>query len=162
MTEIKTHAANFWDDAARLHTSRVFESAENVLVFNPIVELRHIIDVIIEQVFTESKEISDLYTWYNIALIAVNSGYVKSSVEELVEILTTKHSDYGPYNIARFGQRGIIIRLNDKISRLEHLASISRDAANESICDTYLDIVGYSVIGAMLLDSTFFLGLNED
>ena len=36
------------------------------------------------------------------------------------------------------------------------------DASNESIEDTYLDIIGYSVIGMMWMTGDFFKPLREE
>ena len=45
---------------------------------------------------------------------------------------------------------------------MENLLNNNKDAKNESLHDTYLDIVGYSVIGLMLLDDTFFTPLMSN
>ena len=47
------------------------------------------------------------------------------------------------------------MRLHDKVARLENLLDSGRLPENEAVEDTYLDIVGYSTIGLMLLDGSF-------
>jgi len=51
------------------------------------------------------------------------------------------------------------LRLHDKVARLENLLNNGIEAKNEAIDDTYMDIVGYAVIGLMLLDNSFFYPL---
>ena len=77
-------------------------------------------------------------------------------------ILSKKQRDYGPNNIARFAEKGLILRLHDKIARLENLLEKQYEASNESIEDTYLDIIGYSVIGMMWMNGDFFKPLREE
>lgn len=81
------------------------------------------------------------------------------SQESLVETLIRKQKDYGPENIARFGNIGLLIRMHDKIARLENLLKKSNNDFNtavlintvsdETIIDTLIDIIGYSAIAIM-------------
>lgn len=82
------------------------------------------------------------------------------SQKTLVTTLCKKQHDYGPNNILRFGQQGLMIRVWDKISRLDNLASQDYDpVVDESKIDTLLDIAGYSTIGIMLRRGWFRLPL---
>lgn len=79
--------------------------------------------------------------------------------ELMLDILVSKQRDYGPNNIARFGTAGILIRMHDKIARLLNLlqkcgndfnrAVHINSVPNESIIDTLIDVIGYSVIAVM-------------
>jgi hypothetical protein len=83
--------------------------------------------------------------------------------EEITETLIRKQSDYGHHNIARFGRRGLVVRTHDKIARLKNLhLTRSGKAANESLTDTYTDIVGYSAIGMMWERGWFLLDLTSN
>jgi hypothetical protein len=84
------------------------------------------------------------------------------SQKTLVRTLCRKQHDYGVHNILRFGQQGLLIRVWDKISRLENLERKSKDpqVANESQIDTMLDIAGYATIGIMLERGWFRLPLQ--
>lgn len=73
--------------------------------------------------------------------------------------LVKKQFDYGHGNILAFGIPGVIIRLNDKIARLENLLSNGQSPLNESVTDTLIDIVGYITIIDMLESDTFTLDL---
>ncbi len=78
---------------------------------------------------------------------------------ELIETLVRKQRDYGHHNIAKFGRDGLLIRVHDKVARLENLVGNGSDAQNEPIKDTVLDIAGYSVIGIMWDREQFLLNL---
>lgn len=79
----------------------------------------------------------------------------------VISTLCKKQYDYGHGNINRFGIYGVIVRLSDKIERLDNLNKIEKPQ-NEAKQDTLLDIVGYCVIALMLMDETFNLNLGDD
>lgn len=81
--------------------------------------------------------------------------------EECVRILIKKQKDYGPENIRRFGRQGLMVRIHDKIARLENLYNSGREPENETIYDTYLDIVNYTAIGIMWESNRFLLPLKQ-
>ena len=68
-----------------------------------------------------------------------------------------KQHDYGPDNIAQFGDLGVLIRLNDKIQRLKTLmlSGEQPEFTNEAFTDTWMDIHVYGVIGLMCLDGSW-------
>ena len=78
---------------------------------------------------------------------------------EMLELLCSKQHDYGHGNILSFGTVGVAVRMSDKVARLANLTSKDVDAVNESLLDTWRDIVGYAVIAGMLLVGTFELHL---
>lgn len=65
----------------------------------------------------------------------------------------TKNHDYGPTNILDYGATGVVVRMNDKLSRIENLIHKKNDAKvkDEKLEDTLLDIVNYATYGIMLL-----------
>lgn len=77
------------------------------------------------------------------------------------ELLIGKQRDYGHENILLFGLTGVAVRMCDKIARLKTLLLEGYTPANESLLDTWRDLVGYSVIGLMLWNNTFVLDLKE-
>lgn len=91
--------------------------------------------------------------------LAAKSG-INLTVAETTSVLIRKQGDYGPDNIARFKRQGLLIRLHDKVARLENLTAKDVDPNNESIADTYLDIVGYCAIGIMWERREFLLPLD--
>ena len=80
---------------------------------------------------------------------------------EMVELLCRKQYDYGHNNISNFGIIGVAIRMCDKIARIENLQKRATPS-NESIIDSYLDLVGYSMIVVMLSTNSFILPLAVD
>jgi hypothetical protein len=73
--------------------------------------------------------------------------------------LVKKQRDYGSKNIEKFGINGIVIRIHDKIARLENLLNKNSFAENEPLQDTLLDIVGYSIIAVMWNNNYFMAPL---
>ena len=81
---------------------------------------------------------------------------------QVAEIVISKQHDYGHDNILAFRERGLIVRLWDKIARLKNLLWVMNDdPKNESIEDTFTDIAGYAIIGLMLKNNTFENELKE-
>lgn len=77
---------------------------------------------------------------------------------QALDLLVTKQIDYGPNNIqlSPFGPYvGLIVRLQDKVSRAANLIGQGHNPNHESLRDTFIDILNYGGIGLMLLDGTF-------
>jgi hypothetical protein len=82
------------------------------------------------------------------------------SKEHCLNVLVKKQKDYGPENIRRFGRQGLLVRLHDKVARLENLEATGRSPQNESVEDTLLDIANYCAIGIMWERNEFLLPLE--
>lgn len=78
------------------------------------------------------------------------------------QLLCMKQHDYGHGNINKFGLVGIVVRVSDKAERLRNLAANESAARNESVLDTFFDIIGYYVIARMLKNETFDLQLDVE
>jgi len=78
-------------------------------------------------------------------------------------VLVRKQMDYGHENIRRFGRVGLIVRIQDKVARLENLVArgATDDPENESITDNVVDVMGYASIGLMWEAGSFLLPLRE-
>jgi len=75
---------------------------------------------------------------------------------EAVEVLISKHKDYGPTNISDApggALNGLRVRLHDKVARLNNLIDKGVDPQHESLFDTFLDIANYGLIGMMILEN---------
>lgn len=74
---------------------------------------------------------------------------------EAWELLVKKQLDYGPKNIASApggALNGLLVRMHDKIARLNHLIYEVKDTPkNESIEDSFIDLLNYSAIALMVL-----------
>ena len=73
-------------------------------------------------------------------------------LDECHALFCKKHDSYGPGNISAFGTLGVTVRLSDKVQRLIHLVGSGRvnPLADESIEDTFKDIINYGVIALMI------------
>ena len=78
-----------------------------------------------------------------------------------IDLLVKKQHDYGHNNILGFGLLGLCIRISDKIARLVSLEKRGSKPHNESVIDTWTDIVGYASIAKMLDNGTFKLELEN-
>jgi hypothetical protein len=71
------------------------------------------------------------------------------------ELLVKKQLDYGPKNIANAPGgplNGLLVRMHDKMARLNHLIYEVKDTPqNESIEDSFVDLLNYSAIALMVL-----------
>ena len=74
---------------------------------------------------------------------------------EAWELLVKKQLDYGPKNIANAPGgplNGLLVRMHDKMARLNHLIYEVKDTPqNESIEDSFIDLLNYSAIALMVL-----------
>ena len=74
---------------------------------------------------------------------------------ELQELLLSKHADYGPKNISDSPGgplNGLRVRMHDKTARINHLIDSGATPENESLRDSFIDLLNYSAIALMVLD----------
>ena len=77
---------------------------------------------------------------------------MKKVQEESLELFRKKNADYGDA-FANYGVIGILVRMGDKINRLQSISSKKVSLINtESLRDTLIDLHNYSAMGIMLLD----------
>ena len=70
-------------------------------------------------------------------------------------LLIKKHKDYGPTNISRSPGgplNGLRVRMHDKTARINHLIDSGATPENESLRDSFIDLLNYSAIALMVLD----------
>jgi len=83
----------------------------------------------------------------------------RAIVEEAISILERKNKDYSGGtgdNISATGLAGMATRLTDKVSRLRSLVNKPAGEVNfESIEDTLLDILNYSIIARMVEEGSW-------
>ena len=73
-------------------------------------------------------------------------------------LLLSKQADYGPKNIsdAPGGPlNGLRVRMHDKIARINNLIDSGAEPENESLRDSFIDLLNYSAIAMMVLDGTW-------
>ncbi len=74
---------------------------------------------------------------------------------EAHKLLVDKQADYGPTNIAAFGLPGLVVRLTDKLARLQTLVWSDREPECESVADTLVDMANYALIGRMVQEDAW-------
>jgi len=73
-------------------------------------------------------------------------------------LLIKKHHDYGPKNISLSPGgplNGLRVRMWDKIARINNLLDSGVQPSNESLRDSFIDLLNYSAIAMMVLDGTW-------
>jgi hypothetical protein len=73
-------------------------------------------------------------------------------------LLIKKHHDYGPKNIALSPGgplNGLRVRMWDKVARINNLLDSGVKPSNESLRDSFIDLLNYSAIAMMVLDGTW-------
>ena len=72
----------------------------------------------------------------------------------LALLMDRKQQDYGSSNISLNGELGVMVRTQDKVSRIRNLLEKEMRgtgvANNESIVDSWSDLANYGVIGLLL------------
>jgi len=72
----------------------------------------------------------------------------------LVNLLLSKHRDYGPKNISLSPGgplNGLRVRMWDKLARINNLIETSADPKHESLEDSFKDMANYAIIGLLVL-----------
>ena len=72
--------------------------------------------------------------------------------KEALELFRRKNTDYGDA-FATYGTVGVIVRMGDKIQRLNSVSKYGVTMVNsESVRDTLIDLHNYAAMAVMLLD----------
>lgn len=156
-----------WDDAA-------FDALDGIYNHTPrsrdLIGVRITVDDFIDAEFGASDTGLTTQAWWR-TLGADTLGLVDAKYPEAQPYLTRydvhallikKQRDYGHQNIQRFGRDGLLVRVHDKVARLENLAANDATPENEAVLDTLADIIGYSAIGIMVARDLFLLPLADN
>jgi hypothetical protein len=77
---------------------------------------------------------------------------MKHIFDKAVIVFKERQQKYGSNNIARRGAAGVVVRLDDKLARLEQLLKgCGSESTDESIEDTAIDIINYAGIALLCL-----------
>ena len=77
---------------------------------------------------------------------------MQSIQSEGLELFKRKNQDYGDA-FAKYGVIGVLVRMGDKIARLQSISTKSVSLVDtESLRDTLIDLHNYSAMAIMLLD----------
>ena len=165
-------APTTWDDAARRVVFQIFNHSFNT--WDRLSDVREYLDYLIDEIGPESKkEISGAVAAEYWAILGRTAAVVAEKknifneideqlafhVEDISKILVRKQRDYGHHNIARFGRAGLLVRMHDKVARLENLLQNETNPENESVVDNFIDVIGYASIGMMWEKNWFLIPL---
>lgn len=161
-----------WEQAAEIQISRIFSreagsDLDRMHGIPHLIQLRSYLDVMIAELQdVPAGKIAEMFIQLGRIARALgnNSEFLNSRYflehAELLNVIIRKQRDYGHENIARFGRTGLLVRLHDKVARLENLLGSGNVPNNESIEDNIGDVIGYCTIGAMWEEGTFLLALQ--
>lgn len=79
---------------------------------------------------------------------------VANVYNELMELLLSKHKDYGAKNIAEApggAINGLRVRMHDKLARINNLVDNNKNPEHESLEDSFKDMANYAIIGLLVL-----------
>jgi hypothetical protein len=165
-------APTTWDDAARRAVFLIFNHSFST--WDRMSDVREYLDYLIDEMGPESKkEISGDTAAAYWSILGRTSAVVAEKknvfseidenlnywVDDISKILVKKQRDYGHHNIARFGRAGLLVRMHDKVARLENLLQDGKAPENESVVDNFIDVIGYASIGIMWERNWFLLPL---
>ena len=80
--------------------------------------------------------------------------HLSNTVNELSDLLLSKHKDYGPKNISQApggAINGLRVRMHDKLARINNLIDSGENPEHESLEDSFKDMANYAIIGLLVL-----------
>lgn len=80
--------------------------------------------------------------------------HLSNTVQELSDLLLSKHKDYGPKNISQApggAVNGLRVRMHDKLARINNLIDSGANPEHESLEDSFKDMANYAIIGLLVL-----------
>ena len=85
--------------------------------------------------------------------------HVGKTFQELLDLLMSKHKDYGPKNISSApggALNGLRVRMHDKLARINNIYEYMEDTKgfqpqHESLEDSFKDMANYAIIGLLVL-----------
>ena len=81
-------------------------------------------------------------------------SHMSNTVQELTDLLLSKHRDYGPKNISLApggAVNGLRVRMHDKLARINNLVDSGATPEHESLEDSFKDMANYAIIGLLVL-----------
>ena len=102
--------------------------------------------------FKNKPVVNPSYSQQETTPTIVRTTQMKNVQHEALKLFEKKNRDYGDA-FARYGPIGVLMRMGDKISRLQ---SITKNGVvlvdDEQVRDTLIDLHNYSAMAVMLLD----------
>lgn len=154
----------YWDDHCATALAHFYDS--DPMVENPIKELGVVKNFLSEWV-RQLADQNGIHTAYSVDQLFNVAGCISAATLKGAEIsplemhalLVGKQHDYGHENITATGRIGLAVRIIDKIARLINLTG--QDVpVNETLEDTWKDILGYAVVYRMFSNGEFVAELK--
>lgn len=102
----------------------------------------------------DQTPIEILYDWLETNYPITGEAFADFQTQ-CFELFMTKHKSYGPNNLIRetteLTAEGIMLRVKDKLNRINNLIHNGADGENESVADSLMDIVNYTTILYIIL-----------
>lgn len=89
---------------------------------------------------------------------------IHSIANEIADLVVSKQKDYGKGNILKSPagpEKGIVVRVGDKLNRLWNLLDNDEIPKNESLEDSWKDVAGYALIALMVRRGVFELPMKD-
>jgi hypothetical protein len=169
---IKDNNVITWEMAAYDSTEELYADI-NTLNDKSILSLREEIDSYIDsKTYLDSDGLMKHAHKNRWAILSTNALRLAKNLDitylltssEILNTVIKKQRDYGHKNISKFGITGLVIRVHDKVARVENLMkkeNYINAVSDETMLDTLMDIIGYSIIAYMWLNNTFMYELGE-
>ena len=169
---IKNNSVITWEMAAYNSTEELYADIKSLSSYS-INNLRETIDSYIDsKAYLDTDGVKNQKHKNRWAMISANTLRIAKNFDitylltssEILNTVIKKQKDYGHKNISKFGITGLVIRVHDKIARVENLMGRQKGTnavADETILDTLMDIIGYSIIAYMWLNNTFMYELEK-
>jgi len=156
-----------WEEAAQAALIQIYTQVRKKPRAE-LTQLRADLDGFIEEMFHAAAGFDKAkIQWAVIGADALEIAIQRGEPFDITDVHTTvcgKQRDYGPENIRRFGRQGLMVRMHDKVARLENLLQNDDGGGkpnNESIQDNLLDVVGYATVAIMWESMTFLLPMKN-
>lgn len=103
----------------------------------------------LENIMDQIEELNDMRH-----IFGSESGEFRDITNSMIQTYQAKNQDYGnsfEKTLDRFGLVASIIRLSDKMNRIESLSQKKAKVESESIEDTLLDLANYAIMTVIWL-----------
>ena len=112
--------------------------------------------------YGDDNSLDRLQSWHDNFKAHTDTKVDEEFIQDVWRILDTagnlllrKHKDYGPKNIAHSPGgplNGLRVRMWNKVARINNLLDSKVAPSNESLRDSFIDLLNYSAIAIMVLD----------
>ena len=96
-------------------------------------------------------EMSEIEEFVSLSLVDVTPVKLMRLAVRVIDLVLRKNKDYGDA-WQRQGINGVLVRLCDKLYRVENIVGSEALVANETVVDTLMDAIGYSLLGLLYLE----------